>query len=123
MRIFRFDTAVARPIIEFGSEGASIAPIARPGQGFVQLGCIYVAAGGHVGRHRADIPQLFLVVVGEGWVSGADAERVPIRAGQVAFWEPGEEHESGSETGMTAMALEAEALDPARYMAEEYVDR
>ncbi|HEX6799043.1 MAG TPA: cupin domain-containing protein [Ktedonobacterales bacterium] len=121
MRIFRFDAAVARPITEFGSVGASIAPVARPGAGFVQLGCIYVAAGGCVGRHPAGEPQLFLVVAGEGWVSGADGERVPIRTGQAAFWEPGEEHESGSEQGMAVMVLEAEALDPARYMAEERV--
>ena len=119
MKIFRFDAAVARPIAEFGSVGASIAPVARPEPGFVQLGCIYVASGGCVGRHRADIPQLFLVVAGQGWVSGADGVRMPIRAGQAAFWEPGEDHESGSEQGMTALALEAEALDPARFMVEE----
>ena len=92
MRLFRFDAATARPITQFGSVGASIAPIARPGVGSVQLGCIYVAAGGHVGRHPASSPQLFLVVSGEGWVSGADGVRVPIRAGHAAFWEPGEEH-------------------------------
>ena len=121
MRVFRFDAAVARPIAEFGSVGASIAPVARPGVGFVQLGCIYVAPGGRVGRHPAAGPQLFLVVAGEGWVSGADGPRVPIRAGQAAFWEPGEEHESGTEQGMTALALEAEELDPARFMPEEKV--
>lgn len=119
MRVFRFDAAVARPITEFSSVGASISPVARPGVGFVQLGCIYIAAGGHVGRHPAVGPQLFLVVAGEGWVSGADGVRVPVRAGQAAFWEPGEEHESGTEQGMTALVLEAEALDPARYMVEE----
>ncbi len=118
MRIFRFNLGVARPIAHFGSVGASIAPIARPGAGFVQLGCIYIAAGGNVGRHPAAGPQLFLVVAGEGWVSGTEGVRVPIRAGEAAFWEPGEEHESGSEGGMTAMVLEAEALDPAQFMPE-----
>lgn len=118
MRTFRFDPGAARPITQFGSSGASIAPIARPGPGFVQLGCMYVTAGGHVGRHPAASPQLFLVVAGEGWVSGADGTRVPISSGEAAFWEPGEEHESGSDGGMTAMVLEAEALDPAQYMPE-----
>lgn len=118
MRIFRFDPEVARPITQFGSGGASIAPIARPEPGFVQLGCMYIVAGGHIERHPASSPQLFLVVAGEGWVSGADGLRVPIRAGEAAFWEPGEAHESGSEQGMTALVLEAEALDPAQFMPE-----
>ncbi len=84
----------------------------------MQLGCIYIAAGGNLGRHPASSPQLFLVVAGEGWVSGADGVRMPIRAGEAAFWEPGEGHESGSERGMTVMVLEAETLDPAQFMPE-----
>lgn len=121
MKLFRFDAASARPITEFGSAGAAIAPVARPGAGLVQLGCIYIAPSGHVGRHPASVPQLFLVVAGEGWVSGADGVRVPIHVGRAAFWEPGEEHESGSgsEGGMIALVLEAEALHPAELMPED----
>lgn len=118
MRRFRFDAAVARSITQFGSLGVAIAPIARPDALSVQLGCMYLAPGGRIGRHPAGGAQLFLVVAGAGWVAGADGVRVPIAAGEAAFWEPGEEHESGSEGGMTALALEAETLDPARYMAE-----
>jgi hypothetical protein len=43
-------------------------------------------------------------------VRGEGAERVPIRAGQAAFWEPGERHEAGTEVGMTAIVVETEAL-------------
>jgi quercetin dioxygenase-like cupin family protein len=70
-----------------------------------------IGARGVVGRHPAGIPQLFAVVRGEGWVSGGDGERMPISAGEAVLWEPGEEHESGSDEGMTVLVVEAEALD------------
>lgn len=120
MRIFSFDAATARPLTAFGSAHASISPIARPG-GFVQLVCMRLEAGGVVGMHPATIPQLFLVVAGEGWVRIGDGARVPIRAGLAAFWEAGEEHESGTEAeaGMMAMVLEADQLDPAQLLRED----
>jgi quercetin dioxygenase-like cupin family protein len=55
--------------------------------------------------------QLFSVLRGSGWVSGADGERGGIAAGESVLWEPGEEHESGSEDGMTVLVVEAELLD------------
>src|SRR5512146_1592432 len=111
MRIFSFEAATARPLTAFGSANASIAPLARP-SGFVQLVCMRLEAGGVVGMHPATIPQLFLVVTGEGW---------PIRAGLAAVWEAGEEHESGTEAeaGMMAIVLEAAQLDPAQVLREE----
>jgi quercetin dioxygenase-like cupin family protein len=71
---------------------------------------IEIAPGGLVARHPAVVPQLFVVARGSGWVSGADGEREPIRAGEAVLWERGEEHESGSDTGMTALVVEAESL-------------
>lgn len=44
---------------------------------------------------------------GSGWVAGDDGKHVPIEAGQAALWHSGEEHESGSDTGMRAAVLEA----------------
>jgi quercetin dioxygenase-like cupin family protein len=70
-----------------------------------------IGPGGVVGRHPAGVPQLFAVVRGEGWVSGGDGERMPISAGEAVLWQPGEEHESGSDEGMTVLVVEAEALD------------
>jgi quercetin dioxygenase-like cupin family protein len=72
---------------------------------------IEIAPGGVVGRHPAAVTQLFVVVRGSGWVSGADGEREPIELGEAVLWAPSEEHESGSDTGMTALVLESEALD------------
>jgi quercetin dioxygenase-like cupin family protein len=72
---------------------------------------IEVGPGGVVARHPAVGAQLFAVVRGSGWVSGDDGERESIDAGEAVLWEPGEEHESGSEGGMTILIVEAESLD------------
>jgi quercetin dioxygenase-like cupin family protein len=75
-----------------------------------QVVLIEIAPGGVVGRHPAGVAQLFIVVRGAGWVSGADGERAQIGAGEAALWEPGEEHESGSDDGMTVLVVEADEL-------------
>ena len=72
---------------------------------------IEIAPGGVVGRHPAAVPQLFVAVRGSGWVSGGDGEREPIEAGEAVAWERGEEHESGSDGGMTTIVVETESLD------------
>jgi quercetin dioxygenase-like cupin family protein len=72
---------------------------------------IEVEAGGLVGRHPAASAQLFVVVRGSGWVSGADSLRRQISAGEAVLWEAGEEHESGSDEGMTVLVVEADKVD------------
>jgi quercetin dioxygenase-like cupin family protein len=72
---------------------------------------IEIAPGGVVARHPAVVTQLFVVVYGSGWVSGANGEREAIQAGEAVLWDQGEEHESSSDEGMTALVVEAESLD------------
>lgn len=118
MRIFRFDAGVARNITAFGSVGLAITPIARL-DGLVQLVCMHLGSGGSVGYHQATVAQLFLVVFGEGWVRGASEEQVRITAGHAAYWSAGEWHAAGTNSGMVAMVLEAELLDPERYLVAD----
>ncbi|HEV8191235.1 MAG TPA: cupin domain-containing protein [Ktedonobacterales bacterium] len=118
MRIYRCDETTGHIITQFGSTNVVISGIAwtdRP----LQISRMRLGPGGVVGHHQAVGPQLFLVVEGEGWVRGEGPERRAIRAGQAAFWENGEWHESGSEQGMVAMVIEGEALDPGRFLREE----
>ena len=72
---------------------------------------IEVGPGGVVARHPAFVRQLFVVVRGSGWVSGADGARMEISVGEAVLWDGGEEHESGSDEGMTALVVEAESLE------------
>jgi quercetin dioxygenase-like cupin family protein len=89
-----------------GSANARVRRLAAEAHSVV----IEIGPGGVVGRHPAVVAQLFVVVSGSGWVSGRDGEREPISAGEAVLWEQGEEHESGSDEGMTALVLEAESL-------------
>jgi quercetin dioxygenase-like cupin family protein len=95
-----------RKVTAAGSVSAQVRRLATEAHAVV----IEVGPGGVVGRHPAGVAQLFVVVSGSGWVSGADGERETIRSGEAVLWERGEEHESGSEEGMTVLAVEAETL-------------
>ncbi|HET9168337.1 MAG TPA: hypothetical protein VFN97_02840 [Actinospica sp.] len=79
--------------------------------GNVRVTCLSVEAGGVIGTHPAVGGQVFLVVAGSGWVSGADGVRQPIAAGQGAQWDEGEIHTSGSDVGFTAIAVEGPTLE------------
>ncbi len=122
MKIYRFDPQVGRQITQFGSDFA-MAGIIRvtgrnAGDGEIQVGCMHIPAGGSVGYHQATVPQLFLVMAGEGWVRGETETRRPVHAFEAAFWYGGEWHESGSETGMTAVVIEGKGIDPTVLMPE-----
>jgi quercetin dioxygenase-like cupin family protein len=107
VKIVRFDPS--RPITQHGSTGATVAGIARM-EGRAQVVCIRLEPGGVVGEHPAVGAQLFLVVAGSGWVR-AGGHRRDIAAGSGALWEPDELHESGTDDGMTAVVVEAEAIE------------
>jgi hypothetical protein len=113
MRLYRFDADAGRPIADFGSVGLTIAPVARTA-GEAQVVAMWLAPGGCVGRHPADGGQLFLVTRGAGWVEGGDGARRSIQAGQAAWWDDGESHAAGTDSGMAALVIEGDALDTTR---------
>jgi quercetin dioxygenase-like cupin family protein len=102
----RLELTGEREIDQFESAEARVRRLAPE----AHVAVIEIGAGGKVGRHPAAARQLFVVVRGSGWVAGG-GEREQIAAGEAVVWEPGEEHESGSAQGMTALAVEADALD------------
>lgn len=106
MRIFRFDQEVSRPVSEFGSRFRMGPLTGRESQVWVQI--MHLTPGGLVGRHRAAARQLIAVVAGSGWATGAEGGRRDLKAGYAALWEPGEEHEAGSESGLTAVSIEGD---------------
>ena len=108
MQIFQFDRG-EKVIGYFGSQGLRATRIAA-GDGEVRLTCLAVAPGGVIGTHPATIPQLFLVISGEGWTAGPEGERIPVAAGQGVRWEQGEIHTTGTDTGLTGLAVEGAPL-------------
>jgi quercetin dioxygenase-like cupin family protein len=115
MKLFRFDQETGISIDRYDSSGFVISRLVHLLDEAV-VNCAYLEANGVIGYHQAAAPQLFLVVQGEGWVRGESTARIPIKATQAAYWEAGEWHESGTETGMTVIVIEATNFDPAKWM-------
>jgi mannose-6-phosphate isomerase-like protein (cupin superfamily) len=111
LKVLDFGAKRERAISGFGSKAAAAVPLTLP-DGDAHVLCLRLGAGGTLGRHPASVDQLFVVVEGEGWVTGADGERVRVAAGTALYWAAGEEHESGSEKGLTAIVVESERLEP-----------
>jgi quercetin dioxygenase-like cupin family protein len=115
MKIFRFDPEVGSTIDKFGSEKAIISRVVHLEDEAV-IQCVYLRPNGKIGYHQAATQQLFLLVEGNGWVRGKSDQKFTIKVGQAAFWEKDEWHESGTETGMTAVIIEGVSIDPEKLM-------
>ena len=118
MKIFRFDAEVGREIDKFGSINFILAAVAQLNSDS-RISCFHLGVNGVVGYHQAVSPQLFLLVQGEGWVRNEMSGRITLTAGRAAFWEKGEWHESGTDTGLMAIVIESELLNPAEFMLRE----
>jgi quercetin dioxygenase-like cupin family protein len=97
-------------------DGVTVAPLTTPlaAGASVQAAVFRLAPNGRIARHPADVPQIMAVLEGAGRVSGADGEPEPIAAGEAVFWSAGEEHETQTDEGMTALILEGDGLQPFR---------
>ena len=95
------------PVAAFGSRGVAACAVMRvddvDGAG---VDVLAFGPGALLGRHPTRLWQLFTLVSGPGWVSGPDGVREPLAAGEAVLWEPGEEHESGTDHGMVAVVVQ-----------------
>jgi len=116
MKIFRFDSEVGQHIEMYDSNFvmSRIAMTEKP----ARIGCMYLQEDGIIGYHEAAVPQLFLVMSGEGWVVGNEGIKRRIIQGEAAFWERGEGHETTTETGLAAIVIESEELNPSKFLRE-----
>ncbi len=110
MKIYRFDRGATKEINSDGNRNVALTPVADEVAGAF-IAVLYVEPMGILGYHQALSDQLFMVLQGSGWVTGSDRKRTAIEAGQAAFWQDGEWHESGSEAGMTVVVIEAKAIE------------
>jgi quercetin dioxygenase-like cupin family protein len=111
MKLIEFSPKHARPVELFESVAASSVALGD-GAGEAHVSCLHFGPGGQVGEHRTGFAQLLLVIQGEGWASGRGGQRVPISAGQGVYFERGELHAKGSETGMVAIMVQVAKLEP-----------
>jgi quercetin dioxygenase-like cupin family protein len=109
-----FAPAAARRLGEELLQGVTVAPLTEPiarGAPF-QAAVFRIEGGGRIARHPASVPQILAVLEGSGWVSGGDGAEERIEAGEAVFWTAGEEHETRTERGLTALIIEGEGLRP-----------
>jgi quercetin dioxygenase-like cupin family protein len=111
MRILSLEGFPGRANDAHGSKGFNVGAIGLTAD--AHLVVVRLKAGGVIGRHPAQGRQLLAVLVGDAIVSGSYGDPVAIGPGQAAIWEPYEEHETRSETGLTALVVEGD-LDIAR---------
>jgi quercetin dioxygenase-like cupin family protein len=91
-------------ITEYDAVGVSLSTLAE-GDAF-RVTVATFEPGGTIGAHPTTLPQLFHVVDGHGWVSGADGEKVQIVAGEHVVWQALEDHASGSHDGMVVVIVQ-----------------
>ncbi|MFC0186807.1 cupin [Fictibacillus aquaticus] len=114
MEIYRFDKKAGKKITHFESDFimSRIMMTSKP----AHIGCMHLEENGVIGYHDAVVPQLLLIVEGEGWVCGEDEERVHVQTGDAVFWTKGEGHETTTKKGLTAIVIESEELNPSNFM-------
>jgi quercetin dioxygenase-like cupin family protein len=96
-------------IADYSSRDASSTRLVD-GSGEAHAYMLQFDAGGMIGRHEAGFGQLLIVLTGTGWVSGADGNRAEVDAGDVVYFERGEQHAKGSDTGMKALMVQVRDL-------------
>ena len=88
----------------------------------INIGCMHLDENGIVGYHQAVVPQLLLVVSGQADVRNEEDTYFNIKPGDAVFWEKDEWHETKSETGLTAIVIQGNELNPALYMPTKEID-
>jgi quercetin dioxygenase-like cupin family protein len=81
------------------------------------IGVMYLEPNGLIGYHQATMPQLLLILSGEGDVRGETDEYLKVQPGMAVFWNKDEWHETKTDEGLTALVIESEELNPSLFMA------
>ena len=106
MRVFRFDEEVSVPAPKLGS-GLRIARLTGD-DSRARIEVLHLARGAHLVCHEPNVQHFLGVLVGSGWVAGADGTRRRLAAGAGVLWESGEPGWAGTEVGLTTINIEGE---------------
>ncbi len=100
------DLSEPRPVSDYASKGAHWTAVGQSSEQ-AHVGVVRLEPSGGLGLHAGSMDQLFMVVEGEGWVSGADGKRIDIGTGDAVFWPAGEQHQSGTDSGMSVVIVQS----------------
>lgn len=115
MEFYQFTKETGRKITNFSSDFMMSRIIETTN--VTNIGCMHLDKNGIVGYHQAVVPQLLLILNGEGYVRNEKEEYVKVEPGDAVFWEKDEWHETKTDTGLTAIVIESEELMPAKFMS------
>ncbi|WP_408009901.1 cupin [Pseudalkalibacillus sp. A8] len=117
MELFQFNKEVGKKITKFDSDFimSRIIQTEKP----AHIGCMHLDKNGIIGHHQAVVPQILLILNGGGYVKGAEEEYLKVKSGDAVFWEKDEWHETKTDTGLTAIVIESEELEPSVIMPKE----
>jgi len=108
VRVARANMPVERAITDYESARVWLQSVCEYGQSMMtRVQTVRFEPDGTIGRHPTGVGQVFAVVEGAGWVSCADGVRVDVGVGDVVVWDTGEDHDSGTATGMLVCIVQA----------------
>jgi quercetin dioxygenase-like cupin family protein len=109
MKIIRLDEIAGKSITQYDSNliMRKLLMTDKPSH----VGIMHLEAGGIVRYHDAIMPQMLIIIEGEGWVRTGTEDKVKVNPGDVVLWEQGEGHETTSNFGMKAIIIESEGLN------------
>jgi len=114
MEIYTFNKNTGKKIVKFNSDFMMSRIVQTNNQ--ANIGCMYLEKNGVIGYHQAIVPQLLLIVNGEGYVRNEIEDYYKIQAGDAVFWKKDEWHETKTDSGLTAIVIESEELNPSLFM-------
>jgi quercetin dioxygenase-like cupin family protein len=115
MEFYKFNKESGKKISKFNSDFimSRIIQTNKP----TNIGCMHLDENGIVGYHQAVVPQLLLILNGEGCVRNEKDEYFKVHSGDAVFWDKDEWHETKTNVGLTAIVIESEELTPALFMS------
>lgn len=113
MDFYRFNKNSGKKMSNFNSDFimSRIIQTQKP----THIGCMYLEENGIIGYHQAEVPQLLLILNGVGYVRN-EKEFFKVKPGDAVFWKKDEWHETKTDTGLTAIVIESDELNPTLFM-------
>ena len=114
MEFYKFNKESGKKISNFNSDFimSRIIQTDKPSN----IGCMHLDENGIVGYHQAVVPQLLLILNGEGYVRNENDKYFKVEPGDAVFWDKEEWHETKTNVGLTAIVIESEELTPELFM-------
>ncbi|MCL4559109.1 MAG: hypothetical protein M1281_00650 [Chloroflexi bacterium] len=106
MRTLHIDETNNLAIKEYGSQETYLASIFDV-LGGASLKWLWFDPHSKVGAHKAESPQVYIIIEGEGWAIGEQIEPIPLISGDYVYWDKGDRLEVGSDSGMQVLSIES----------------